>query len=384
MRRICDARRASPISPCPQFERRARCGTSVRGPGAGRAGRSATMQEMKEADAPVAFVVMPFAPDFNAVFADVIAPALGAYEVVRADSRFDERNILAKIMTGIDEAELIIADLTETNPNVMYELGVAHALGKPVVMIAESVEGLPFDIRSYPVHSYGARLTPSDTLTSILRQIASRHLEGGILFGNPVADFVRRIASSVPAGAAEAAYDVEKCLQDMNWAAEHIAIFFSEFHSLTETQDRRVAAASALIGRSGALDPTRNPGIREAAAATRDFANDLDHLASRFHEIWERYGRAMRWLLAPEQRLHVGEDGVLSYAHSAQQSSRNLDDVIGNLAEVRHALASFPDYSGNLSHAVEHSRQAISNLLNEIMTAKGYLRWVMKHDPQAT
>lgn len=43
---------------------------------------------------------------------------------------------------------MLLADLTGKNPNVFYELGLAHALSKPVVLITESVENVPFDLRS--------------------------------------------------------------------------------------------------------------------------------------------------------------------------------------------------------------------------------------------
>jgi|ERR1051325_34947 hypothetical protein len=79
---------------------------------------------------PRAFVLMPFAEDFKDIFDDLISVALPDYEVVRADSRLDERNILAKIVSGIADADLIIADLTRLNANVMYELGDCSHTGQ--------------------------------------------------------------------------------------------------------------------------------------------------------------------------------------------------------------------------------------------------------------
>src|SRR6476469_1468739 len=107
---------------------------------------------------------MPFAASFDGVFNEIIKPALADFDVLRADSQLDERSILAKIITGIDNADLIVADVTLNNANVMYELGVAHTLGKPTIMIAEDVSQLPFDIRCYSVHEYGVANSRADKL----------------------------------------------------------------------------------------------------------------------------------------------------------------------------------------------------------------------------
>src|ERR1051326_4601359 len=98
---------------------------------------------------PKAFVIMPFAEEFDGVFSQLIQSALSKFDVARADRELDQRNILETIVRGIAEADLIVADITTLNANVMYELGVAHALGRSVVMIAQDISELPFDIRSY-------------------------------------------------------------------------------------------------------------------------------------------------------------------------------------------------------------------------------------------
>ena len=57
----------------------------------------------------------------------------------------------------IIEADFVIADLTARNPNVFYELEIAHSVGKPVILLAQDTADVPFDIRDNRVITYGTR-----------------------------------------------------------------------------------------------------------------------------------------------------------------------------------------------------------------------------------
>jgi nucleoside 2-deoxyribosyltransferase len=54
---------------------------------------------------------------------------------------------MQSVWQSINEARVVVAELTGRNPNVFYELGIAHTLGKPVIMIAQAIEDVPFDLR---------------------------------------------------------------------------------------------------------------------------------------------------------------------------------------------------------------------------------------------
>ncbi len=142
-----------------------------------------------------AFVIMPFEPEFDNIYADLMVPALesAGYEVRRADSAIDQQNILKDIVYSIDRADLIIAELTSLNPNVLYELGIAHGLLKPTVLLTQTIEDVPFDLRSYRMIVYSTRYDEVKELKDQLRKIAQEFKEGLISFGNPVSDFAPSI-----------------------------------------------------------------------------------------------------------------------------------------------------------------------------------------------
>lgn len=92
---------------------------------------------------------------------DLIRPVLEGekfgYKVTRADEIAEPGLITDQIISNILEADLIIADLTRQNANAFYELGVAHAYGKPVVHMAEFDETLPFDVQNYRAVKYSRK-----------------------------------------------------------------------------------------------------------------------------------------------------------------------------------------------------------------------------------
>lgn len=80
----------------------------------------------------------------------IVRPALAdRYRIKRADEDVVPRQISPQLIRDINDADLIVCDLTGLNANVMYELGVAHTLAKPVIQIADGETRLPFDLMQF-------------------------------------------------------------------------------------------------------------------------------------------------------------------------------------------------------------------------------------------
>jgi hypothetical protein len=95
---------------------------------------------------------MPFAPALNYFFLHLKEHIEQKHGLVcyRADEKFSTKPVREKISDYIADAEVVIADCTGNNPNVLYELGIAHALGKDVILITQdSMEKVPSDIRHF-------------------------------------------------------------------------------------------------------------------------------------------------------------------------------------------------------------------------------------------
>lgn len=101
---------------------------------------------------PVCFVVMQFTEEFNALYNEVIRPTCEkfGYKVIRADDFYTAGSIIDDITRSIRECAVVIADVTPNNPNVFYEVGFAHGIGKPTILLSDRKrEKLPFDISGF-------------------------------------------------------------------------------------------------------------------------------------------------------------------------------------------------------------------------------------------
>ena len=146
------------------------------------------------------FVIMPFSTtpgcseaQWTAIYNDMIRPAVQGARLgfLCTRSAPTRGSIIGHIVANLASADVVIADLTERNPNVFYELGVRHALRNRTILLSRDVEDIPSDLRSYATIIYtipdGMEKFRRD-MRAALRDVVNvkdRH-------DNPVADFLRR------------------------------------------------------------------------------------------------------------------------------------------------------------------------------------------------
>jgi hypothetical protein len=103
------------------------------------------------------FLVMPFSLEWSNDVHRTLASACRSMGVhpVRGDDVFTPTDILNDIWHSIHAADFVIADITGRNPNVLYELGIAHTLAKPVLIISKNAADIPIDLSTRRVILYG-------------------------------------------------------------------------------------------------------------------------------------------------------------------------------------------------------------------------------------
>lgn len=119
------------------------------------------------------FVLTSFHDELRDEFETVVqvGQELG-FTVFRGDEKATKGDIFPQLLHLIASAKIVIANISGRNPNVFYELGIAHALDKPVILLAHSETNIPFDIRSKRIIFYKS----NDDLRSQLSKTLARTL----------------------------------------------------------------------------------------------------------------------------------------------------------------------------------------------------------------
>ncbi len=120
---------------------------------------------------PFVFVLIPFEKCFDDIYKFGIkgaADEVGAY-AERLDEQIFIEGMLDRIFNQISKADVIVADMTGRNPNVFYEVGYAHALGKIVLLLTQNSDDIPFDLkhRQHTVYSGSIDTLKSDLVTKL-------------------------------------------------------------------------------------------------------------------------------------------------------------------------------------------------------------------------
>lgn len=132
-----------------------------------------------ETNPKLCFVLMPFDTDFNKVYREAIKPAItkAKLQSKRADEIFSPSPIIQDIWESINKSSILIADVTGRNPNVFYEVGLAHALPKKLIIITQNKKDVPFDIQHLRWIRYSNSKSGRKSLSSVLQKTLKKNLD---------------------------------------------------------------------------------------------------------------------------------------------------------------------------------------------------------------
>ncbi len=116
--------------------------------------------------------MVPFDSAFTDVY-ETIRVAAGdvGLRCRRADDIWENPAILQDVVSLIDRSRIVVCDCTGRNPNVFYEAGIAHTLGREVILITQSEHDIPFDLRHLRYVHY---LNDSEGRSDLARALKDR------------------------------------------------------------------------------------------------------------------------------------------------------------------------------------------------------------------
>ena len=332
---------------------------------------------------PRAFVIMSFDAEALPVYQEFIRPTLAdlGFEVFRADDLLNQQNILGDILSSIASADLIVADLTYSNPNVYYELGLAHALGKPVILLGQDIEEIPFDIRSYRLIIYDTHFAKISDARQALEKCAQGFLERKIIFRNPVADFLGREVESqqLPAISAASDSEVQDHIADDRGVIDHIEVLESGYETITSileeftTQVQRIGDLTDKAQRhmDEASSQGGAPGRNRIRKIARRLARDLDEFREFMVDANCRYDAAAGQ--TDTSLEFVLEFNGLAAKDDPSGTTENLASQLTDLREVLEAIVGGKEAFRTLYQSMtevppleRHLKRAIASAAQEV------------------
>lgn len=118
----------------------------------------------------IASVMMPFNVSFNDIYAAIqLAARNVGLQCRRADDFWENAAIIQDVVALIDRSRIVVCDCSGRNPNVFYETGIAHTLGREVILITQSENDIPFDLRHLRYVHYLNNAEGHNMLTAALQ-----------------------------------------------------------------------------------------------------------------------------------------------------------------------------------------------------------------------
>jgi hypothetical protein len=236
---------------------------------------------------------------------------------------------------GIVEADLVVADLTDGNPNVYYELGLAHALRKRVILLTQEAAALPFDLRAYRVVEYDTHFARIDSARGTLLDLARGAASGQTVFGNPVSDFagVASVPESSevehPAPTSNGKEDVAApgSLDQLIAIEEGLPKLTEHVYAINKENETIGADANRASEHLSRLASSGQLKAREARAIVMDLGGRLSRYAEFLREKNSQY-------VADLVPIREALEGLISAQQpSGAEERKNFHELIGVLEQ---------------------------------------------------
>ena len=288
------------------------------------------------------FMIMPFEDVFFEVFEMLKIEFSEGFSFSNASQEGNPQNILKDIIKPMYEADYIIADLTGLNPNVMYELGIAHCFGKKTIVITQDdLSLLPFDLKQYRAMSYDTYFKRFHDLILFLKGV----LSDSVSFSDPVSDALElchiekrtsetdldNVSDDEDRGFLDFMAEIEENLDSL---CKNIG----EMNDDMNTMSKGIELGTSVInrikasGEKGSTVKIRQE-IQKVAGYIESFSSSLREKTATMNSLWDRIEKNTLSLIEnPIARNDDNRDGFTTYLNSLYQLK---EIIISNIPRIK-------------------------------------------------
>ena len=278
---------------------------------------------------------------------------------------------------------------------MFYELGIAHGLRKPVILLAQDLDEVPFDLRSYNIVTYSTRFDEVHRLKDRLKAIAEGSKDRTSRFGSPVSDFAPSMMDSSSAkdlqfrtekvdaeGQADADTEELGTLDLVAEVEDAITQISAIVERLTEMMENFGQRTTELGAEAEAISESKAPGSAvKMRKLTGKFAAEIESLGDGIER--ETPGMSAAWKRMEDNFVKLLSEAYVTSEEDREQTLELLNMLrafrtsVGpgseGLEEARDALADNTGLSRELNVAIRRTVKAMDSLLEGLSTGASSL-----------
>lgn len=317
------------------------------------------------------FVLMPFDKEFNDLyeFIKVVFEKNQLYKVFRADDLKNQQSILKDIVISINNCDLILADLTGFNPNVLYELGIAHGFNKNVILITQDIDEIPFDLRSYRVVQYSIHFSKIKEFERDLNNIIEELNTGNIKFGNPVSDYISIDEIEKKSEKRQLSNNEKELIIEND--KEHKEEELSMLDDLEVVQNA-LPELTNIVNKFNDQTGIMNRDISKYTKQIQNVMNDQSSgTYSHLRKLYKKVSNVLEKFSTYVSECNTKYNTVWT---EFERSTTNLlmNDIMYTSDEAKENLKAFIDKLVNIKSSMEIGNKSVSTIAEEVAKLKGF------------
>lgn len=326
------------------------------------------------------FVIMPFQDQFFEVYEMLKMQFADSFEFSNAADEGNQQNILKDIVQPIYEADVVIADLTGLNPNVMYELGLAHSFNKKTITITQDeLSTLPFDLKQYRAKDYSTHFKKFAELLDYLKINLNGAVDNSVIYGNPVKDFldsagIKDVSWFAEKEVVELSDESDKgfidFLADIETNAEKLTANINEMTSEMQEMNDGIARSSSEIDRvnktggSGTAAFVRKE-TKKVAKHIETFSSKLRGHNKNMSELWDEIEKNSIGLLEnPFSNRTESRDGLIKYLKSLYNMKTAAAGSAESISGLRATMQGIVGIERSMNQAVRFANEDLTTYVN--------------------